>query len=559
MTENNQFKFRPLELELHKTESGSAGYHDLNSSHITIDALDSAITSRHEGLHGELLDHTPFGWLQHTLPFIENLVSEIKKPLVAKALHTTIEESRTAHETYATYLSVKSFSRDQEKALLSRHNKEYMAYFDTLSSVIDKSLESSYLQYLVGKALVSNAFATPLITRITSVEAILTLDIQDEESPNKRLRLILAHYDELYVEEIQWAINQCVIELIESGDIPPGFSPYVEQAWMNLNNQSSNHLDQSILKSLTGLLKLVSRNLGIPVFDHSERQLSLATELIEAAIKSESQEHNFSKTIKKIDPNSEFESEQRRIGGVKIASKLAVNNDTNSRIDNINDLETLLHLEHIVVSNNIIAKPRPIDWRILTFSRSGILSYEVDETIVTYFVKEHRLNANESGSLEVLGTVLLGISSFGSFPKIYNSYSVHFTETDKLFKFPTIFWYMGDNLVDWIHSEWLEGEISIYSSSMIQPDQEHLFEQNSTGEWTPRQGMMNGTTVPPRLFVLRSSKFHGYFVKILPGYESYKIAWKKGQLSRMDKSERTYLKQTSRYLTQAAFRTWPTF
>ena len=184
------FKLRPLEAELFVDQNRSeAGYHDLKYHYVESQHASNALVSRHENYHGQLLEHTPFGSFQRNLLSVCEMLSHdsIVSEHLNELLLNSLEVSSIAHECYATYLSIKSFELDEHKSLLNKHPEEYRLYYSRISNLVDNDFGSSYLQFIVAKAMLSGAFGcNPLISLDPfdlSVKVIMDVSL----FPNHRL------------------------------------------------------------------------------------------------------------------------------------------------------------------------------------------------------------------------------------------------------------------------------------------------------------------------------------------------------------------------------------
>ena len=118
--------------------------------------------------------------------------------------------------------------------------------------------------------------------------------------------------------------------------------------------------------------------------------------------------------------------------------------------------------------------------------------------------------------------------------------------------------------MEWIDSKIFEGDVRRWTLSFATPDmvkQDWFEEADNTGQVALRRDRLDSTSLPGRMFVLRTASSPGYFVRVLPGHESYNITWKVKQtnLIPFEGDERVYLKDVARKIQLVVFSSWRSF
>lgn len=548
--DSDGFAFRPLEHEL--------GFHDLLSPVVNSRGIDDPVVSRHESLHEELIARTPFGWLQRNLALIaRDLKPQSKsKDLLQSWVNLSIDKSRRAHESYATYLTIKWFPQDAEPALVARHPSDYRDYFDLLALPVDKHFETSDLQFLVGKALVNAAFAGDLVQKIASISDLTPAQLPDEQSPNFRLDRILEALDDAYLTGIRKAITEATSVQIESGNLESGFRLDMESHWRALPETTLQMLNFGILAKLYEVVwNITESELNLPLMNRSgiwqpEPHLqSLFEELIES--KELAIEAKFQNTPADLTLDGEFHILRRGLGQVEIHNEAAV--ASAPQLESDKPFSQCFSNRNIAITKRFYSAREEIAWRLISFEGQQARLNDLDDDFIIRALNIDRPYRISQGEQNVLDTVVVGVSSFANFIDVYDRYSDVVIHADHVARFMTTFWYMGGNFVEWIDSPLFMEEAYCCQIELVPID--------SDDEHIPQENADKPHTFAPVLSLFRSPIAHGYFVRLLPGYEHRMIAQNDyyARFNAFVEAERSYFSHVIEKLISAMYCTWQRF
>lgn len=118
----------------------------------------------HENMHDKILFKTPFGSLQYILREIKEKTSleRILEPAAAEVFEILCDCSEMAHEVAATFLSITAQPAALITGILEKHPAAYKRFYEKLASPVGKLARCSYLQYVLGHAIIDIAFAPPM-------------------------------------------------------------------------------------------------------------------------------------------------------------------------------------------------------------------------------------------------------------------------------------------------------------------------------------------------------------------------------------------------------------
>jgi hypothetical protein len=225
-------------------------------------------------------------------------------------------------------------------------------------------------------------------------------------------------------------------------------------------------------------------------------------------------------------------------------------------------IDEFVKAPNIAMTRSLCRSRADVDWRLLTFRDDGGIAYDMDDDVLAKALSLYRPMRLAEGNTDVVETTVFGVDTVRSFQPLYEEYEDTLTHADHVARNSTTFWYMGGNFVEWIDSKLFDGDVMSYTLSIGVDEataQSHFEQLPDTQEWILKPESRNDPKMPPRLFVLRNSLLTGYFVRLMPGYESYKIGWKvrDPEHRRFPDDERHYLRSVSTKLISALFLTWP--
>ena len=150
--------FRPFPAELARV----AGWHDGVRVHIADPGNPHVIL--HEDVHTDILRNTPDGqFLSFCILF--NAKSTGQEALLQNRLMAEhIDESRTAHECFATFIGANLFEEEAKRIVArSELNPEYKKYYDTLDAITSEFCKSMFLKVALSTAIQQVVFSSPAL------------------------------------------------------------------------------------------------------------------------------------------------------------------------------------------------------------------------------------------------------------------------------------------------------------------------------------------------------------------------------------------------------------
>jgi len=213
------------------------GQYDLSNTFINYQFISSQIISQHEGIHRQLIASTFDGISQiiidKAIKFYSNnseLSNEYKKLLIH-----IINESRFAHEVFATYLSVKLNDVSETNRLLAEHPAEYRKYYWYIEDSFGSNLKTSYVQYSVLHCIAALTLSSNFITRLIENNLDPNLKLLESEKTNVRLEKIVKVFknDDTFLERVR----ELVFNKIKNQKLDP-FDITSEEDWERANGDS---------------------------------------------------------------------------------------------------------------------------------------------------------------------------------------------------------------------------------------------------------------------------------------------------------------------------------
>lgn len=184
-----------------------AGFHDGVRSRVIDTGMPDALVTQHEAMHARIFRETPDGQVHaaYCITLEEGHFSGRHKEAITASAIRFFEASRTAQESFATYLSVKLFYQEDEPEILKRLTPEYVGYFSILSDILDPLLKSTYLQFIAAWNLAVCVFSSPLVERFPRLNTTKIVALKDDEHPDGRLSAL-----------IEWLKNEDLTSLFQS-------------------------------------------------------------------------------------------------------------------------------------------------------------------------------------------------------------------------------------------------------------------------------------------------------------------------------------------------------
>ncbi len=515
--------------------------------------------------------HTTFGGFQGDVALVASNLPRSEEPLdlFRTWMRISIDASRTAHETYATYLSIKSFSHQEGPPLLKRLPAEYQRYYNGLASVVDPAVGSTFLQYILGKALVSCAFWGNIRARVVTKAAISDPKILPEESPDLRLEELLQAFPAVFSGPVSRAVDETTAELEQSGIVPKSFDPNSESDWLSLKQEHSQRADFTYMPGIRNcLFHHAGEALGMPLYDWGLTGTQEAEKFFNAV----GQMTNLQLALSNNPPtkgygvpdSSFMEAEQSfkdlRRGMVTIKNHYANKEKPSIELEDDGMMDKYLTPFNIALTEPACAAGSTPSWRAVTFgeSYSGQI-YSMDDATLRHALYIHRPLRLSQGKRNVLETILVGAKSLDDYVVLSYEYDDVFSHGDHVCQYPSVFWYMGGNFSEWFEYVAAFGPayryVLTFVSGDIAPEIEAAYRDNKES-WD----VLNHPDQPSRLIVLRNTAAESYLIRLLPGYEANK-ALLDGPLSkfgRFPEEEIHYLKPTARKILNALLQTWDT-
>ena len=182
-------RFRTFLEEATIQEGGS---HDGMSATVNYEYAMDDLVIAHENIHHDIFSMYTDGQILALLLSSQRekirqfLGSEIADSYLILS-HSILLSSREAHETFATYLSVKTFDSNIQSSQLDRHPSEYRRYYEKLSKVIDPIFRSRNLQYIVALAMSCMTFSSPFGLRFLRQLPHVPMNLIDPEMADNRI------------------------------------------------------------------------------------------------------------------------------------------------------------------------------------------------------------------------------------------------------------------------------------------------------------------------------------------------------------------------------------
>jgi hypothetical protein len=224
------------------------------------DIADIAIC-RHELIHTKMFMTTVYGGYQllikKLLEFTERNSEFYNQLLIGN--YELYKQSKNAHEIVATYCSIKQLDSELIEPYVKTLPKEYLKYYSILSQKLDKSIKSTFLQYLVGELIGVVCFNSGIDDEIKSNLKSYNLKITNKNSPNVRLEMLINKINEKDIVLLLYELQEILSKNIQEIRIKEGFDIQVEKDWKDLEGtqiiEINNLLGDFIYKFLVDFLE----------------------------------------------------------------------------------------------------------------------------------------------------------------------------------------------------------------------------------------------------------------------------------------------------------------
>lgn len=244
---------RSLLLEAGAIVAG--GWHNGSGISVAFRHADNDVVVHHERVHDRVLRGTTQGrWLATVLTA---LAADVANPVLREALEYILSTSESAHESFATYLSVKTLPPGEQRRIVEAHPKIYRSFYEGVASVLDPHFHSSYLQYSVAVQMMYLCFScdNPLPFFDALPERFVRPDPAD--APNLKLermvRSIAAQNASPLIHELQALVDQVCTDL---GD--QSWDVQGEAEWASASKRSAQHAEEAMAPAIRRWLELVS-------------------------------------------------------------------------------------------------------------------------------------------------------------------------------------------------------------------------------------------------------------------------------------------------------------
>jgi hypothetical protein len=167
---------------LHST----GGRFNFDSYEIDAQFLNDPVFVFHEQEHNGFVRGTIFGWVQHVA---EILHRDTRSRDLAAFKWTLWQASEKTHERGATFCSIKAFSTDRHGELISVSPDSYRDLYQDMAGIVDRVFDSSYMQYVLGKAITNHALNAGLHTLLAGLQnsmQLRDLSLSSDYSPDMR-------------------------------------------------------------------------------------------------------------------------------------------------------------------------------------------------------------------------------------------------------------------------------------------------------------------------------------------------------------------------------------
>ena len=233
-------------------------------------------------------------------------------------------------------------------------------------------------------------------------------------------------------------------------------------------------------------------------------------------------------------------------------------------LDRDKPLSRYLTSRNIVITRGFYGPKEEVQWRLISFEGGAATHYDFEDEVVVQALNLDRPYRVSQGQTNVLDTTVVGVNGFMNFLPLYERYGDVFEHADHVARYHTSFWYMGGNIVDWIDSPLFEGEARLHKMLLLsrEPGESGIKSKGKTkGHRKLADDAVGSQEVPPGIFFVQSRIAHGYFVRILPGYESQMIKWNEpeGGFGEFSEDEQRYFSHVLKKIVRAIYSTWSSF
>jgi len=443
-----------LEAELERDPL--SGFHDLERWAVRHEAVDMDIVGLHEAHHDRALTETPFGLAQMLFRRVTRLCTDGGVQAHAAAwTKELLDASRSTHERWATYLSVKTLPADRHQEALRLHPQEYLAYYDGVARIVDPALHSSFLQFIVGMVLLEVCLSPRLLERLCAEGATSPAAVHPDEAPDHRFGTLADTLTPATVNDLARVTIRDVRDCARSLGLPGTFNPQVEEHWTALPLQTALRLERSAELAARGWLydeacrgiPCLRRHECIEALRHFVRQLEdMATVELGAVLQWARGHHD--------SLNATLATRALRAGVSCVSQRPVVDVEAISHVDNEEDLRQYLSR---IEGDAMLITSRPdcrcwedLQWVLL--ADAGDSAYAIS---LTHDVLRGALQraADIAAPERRLGgmPVIIGIDPAGGsfFQALHNHMRRLRTVGDAVPKQRHIVWYMGYDFFVW--------------------------------------------------------------------------------------------------------------
>jgi hypothetical protein len=533
---------RPLREELVRPSGASIqGWHDFTSPAINALSATRDLVIGHENIHDEILFKTPYGGLQ----FVSNeLAHKIAKsdnrlhPSAREVFFRLSDASDIAHESAATYLSITLQPAERHRELLHEHPLEYQQYYKNLEEPTGMLSRSSYVQYLIGRAIVDIIFAPPLRDMVHAWFQGHEFNLPRLCRPNTRLEL----FSEIIRRQSVEVLEECkvrsgaVLSQVSINDLEPLWES--ENWWEMTSFRIRTKVEEILANEIFQVLRNRSEA-SFPTSDpakwrpEQEYVIELARRVAPTVNGAVSHLHSKGwpirpTAIRVVNPDAPSLKELRQATRLSTIENVFANFDKESAF--------LFEKKHDDELGG--------DWVKCTINRNprAILAERCPRPLLVKALRSMHVIGLLGAPTPLLPPFIFACdSSTESFESAYNFLVPLVTEplTDGIMDFGTkrLFWYLQGEFVDWLQA--LEGagrvEIAFTTSAEIQVkmrerignvSDEAVLKLSLSDDVDSIPGFQESVKLAqdpstekyksPSMIFMKTEKLFGYFVKIVP-------------------------------------------
>lgn len=222
--------------------AGIVGHHAVTWLSLRLDALEQSFVADHEAIHDELIHETPDGewlrWLAIAASSADAAERTVGEAWFARVMLAMMQ----VQESAATYLSIKRLPPVMHAYVLRQHPAAYREHHAILAAAVDPWFESSYLQWIVARAIVDVSLSSRAIEGFAAWPVVPGERLPPEYCGDERFTAVL-----LVFRTCARALADQVADWAHGAGIP-GRGSHVDHEffWTALTNGEQRALEASL-------------------------------------------------------------------------------------------------------------------------------------------------------------------------------------------------------------------------------------------------------------------------------------------------------------------------